>query len=234
MIEFVPWSPEGRHFAQEYRVRLGDVDARGIVRVDGIARYLQDIATDDWEDTGVESSDVWVVRRTSLRLVPGARWPTYLDAMRFVTWCGGVGAAWAERRTNVYVDEELHLEAVAIWVPTDHEGRPVRMRPSFFEAYGEGVKARKVSGRVVTPPLSADAPRRPWPLRRSDVDIVGHVNNAALWEAVHEMVRDEHRFITVIHHGSVEWGDDVTLAWAENQLWLVVNGEIRVSATYGR
>ncbi len=229
----MPITDEGRHFAQEYRVRLGDVDARGTLRVDGVARYLQDIATDDWEDTGVASSDVWVVRRTSLRLAPGARWPSYLDYLRFVTWCGGVGGAWAERRTNVYVNDELRLEAVAIWVPTDHDGHPVRMRPSFFGAYGEGVKARKVSGRVVTPPLPPNAPRRPWPLRRSDVDIVGHVNNAALWKAVYEFVRDEHRSITVIHHGSVEWGDDVILAWAEDQLWLVVGDEIRVSATYG-
>ncbi|HEY7932022.1 MAG TPA: hypothetical protein VIC81_07185, partial [Acidimicrobiales bacterium] len=58
-------------------------------------------------------------------------------------------------------------------------------------------------------------------------------NNAALWKAVYEFVRDEHRSITVIHHGSVEWGDDVILAWAEDQLWLVVGDEIRVSATYG-
>jgi len=233
-IEFIALSEAGRQFHQEFTVRLGDVDERGVLRLDGIARYLQDVATDDWQESGVDSEDIWVVRRTSIRLVEGAQWPTYLQRMRLVTWCGGVGAAWAERRTNVYVDDVLVVEAVALWVPTDRSGHPVRMRPSFFAVYGEAVKGRKVSGRVVTPSIDEDATLSEWTLRRSDVDIVGHVNNAALWQAVHEVASDDVRSVTVVHHGAVEWGDRVVLAQGENFAWLVVNGQTRVSARYGR
>lgn len=232
-IEFIALGDTGRHFSEEFTVRLGDVDARGVLRLDGVARYLQDIATDDWQDTGVASEDIWVVRRTSVRLVAGAHRPTYLHRMRLTTWCGGVGAAWAERRTNIYVDDELSVETVALWVPTDRSGHPVRMRPSFFKVYGEAVKERKVSGRVVTPPLGEGATWGTWPLRKSDVDIVGHVNNAALWQAVHEAAGEDVRSVTVIHHGAVEWGDEVALVHDSRFAWLVVNGETRVSARYG-
>lgn len=233
-IEFVPLGEYGRRFDEEFTVRLGDVDPRGVLRLDGVARYLQDMATDDWQDTGVDSDDIWVVRRTVIRLVEGARWPTYLQRMRLTTWCGGVGAAWAERRTNVYVNDELCVESVALWVPTDRSGHPVRMRSSFFEVYGEAVKDRKVSGRVATPPLDEMATHRAWPLRRADLDIVGHVNNAALWQAVQEVAGDDVRAVSVTHHGSIEWGDDVTLAWTPTRAWLLVRGETRVSALFVR
>ncbi|HQT98957.1 MAG TPA: thioesterase [Acidimicrobiales bacterium] len=233
-IEFVALSELGRRFDEEFTVRLGDVDPRGVLRLDGVARYLQDVATDDWQDTGVDSDDIWVVRRTAIRLVAGAHWPTYLQRMRLTTWCGGVGAAWAERRTNVYVNDELLVESVALWVPTDRSGHPVRMRPSFFQVYGEAVKDRKVSGRVTIPALDESATHREWPLRRADLDIVGHVNNAALWQAVQETASDDVRAVSVIHHGSIEWGDDVTLASTPTRAWLLVRGETRVSVTFVR
>ena len=75
MLEFVPLTDQGRRFAEQYIIRLGDVDSRGLLRVDGAARFLQDVATDDWNDTGIETDDTWVVRRTTLRLVEGGRWP---------------------------------------------------------------------------------------------------------------------------------------------------------------
>ena len=47
---------EGRRFSGQFRVRLGDADESGVLRLDGVARVLQDVATDDWEETGLEST----------------------------------------------------------------------------------------------------------------------------------------------------------------------------------
>jgi acyl-ACP thioesterase len=231
-IEFVPLTDEGRRYREEFLIRLGDADENGRLRLDGVARLLQDVATDDWTDTGVTSNDVWVVRRTTLRLVDGARWPGYLDSVAFTTWCGGVGAAWAERRTNVELDGEIVLEAVGLWVSINASGQPVRVRQEFFDVYGEGVRQRKVSGRVTTPPIPEGASSRPWALREADFDIIGHVNNAAVWQAVSEVVPAPVREVSVTHHGSLERYDDVTLVTAPGALWLVVDGDIRVSAQY--
>lgn len=233
-MEFVAEPHQGRRFSEVFTVRLGDVNAAGTLRLDGVARYLQDIATDDWSDTGVISDDVWVVRRTTLRLSESGRWPRYLEPMTLTTWCGGVGAAWAERRTNIRVDGELLVEASALWVPTGPDGGPRRLREDFFAVYGDAIQNRKVSGRVTTPEIPDSADRRPWPLRRADIDIVGHVNNAALWEALSEVLDDDVRKVSVIHHGSIEWGDVVTLALDESRLWLSVDGVVRVSASYQR
>jgi acyl-ACP thioesterase len=232
VIEFVPPSSEGRQFSGQFSVRLGDADATGVLRLDGVARMLQDIATDDWDDTDIASTDTWVVRRTALRVAEGGRWPRYKERVTLTTWCGGAGAAWAERRTNIALDERLLVEAVALWVPIDPSGHPVRIRPEFYDTYGDAIRNRKVSGRVSKPVVSPEATMRPWPLRRADLDVVGHVNNAAVWQAVTEVVTTPVSTVTVVHHGPVESGHDVTLASAPGLLWLLVDGVVQVSAEF--
>jgi acyl-ACP thioesterase len=232
MIEFVPLTDLGRRYSGQFRVRLGDADANGILRLDGVARILQDVATDDWEETGLESTDTWVVRRTTIRVADGGRWPRYKEVLTVTTWCGGTGAAWAERRTNISSHGQLLVEAVGLWVPVDPTGHPVRIKPAFFDVYGEAMQGRKVSGRIAAPVVADDAQLLAWPLRRADLDIVGHVNNAAVWQAVTEVVTTPVSWVSVIHHGAVEDGHDVRIAHASGSLWLLVDGEVRVSAEY--
>jgi acyl-ACP thioesterase len=232
VLEFVPLTDQGRRFTEQYIIRLGDVDSRGLLRLDGAARFLQDVATDDWSNTGITSEDTFVVRRTTLRFVEGAVWPRYLDRVTMTTWCGGVGAAWAERRTNFDLDGKGSLEVAALWVPISPSGRPVRLRESFFDVYGQSAKARKVSGRVNLAPVSEDATRRPWPLRNADFDILGHVNNAAIWQAVTELAPLPLSCVSVTHHQSIERDDEVTLASVPGAMWLIVNGVVKVSVEY--
>jgi acyl-ACP thioesterase len=211
---------------------LGDADESGVLRLDGVARILQDVATDDWEESGLESTDTWVVRRTAIRVADGGRWPRYKEVLTVTTWCGGVGAAWAERRTDISSRGQLLVEAVALWVPVDPTGHPVRIKPAFHDVYGEALQARKVSGRVSSPEVAAGAPLLAWPLRRADLDVVGHVNNAAIWQAVTEVVTTTVASVSVTHHGAVESGHDVEIAHVPGSLWLLVDGQVRVSAEY--
>jgi acyl-ACP thioesterase len=232
VIEFVASSGRGRQFSGQFRVRLGDADESGIIRLDGVARILQDVATDDWEETGLESTDTWVVRRTAVRVPGGGRWPRYTELLTVTTWCGGVGAAWAERRTNISSQGELLVEAAALWVPVDTTGHPVRIKPAFYDVYGEALQGRKVSGRVPAPHVAPGAQYRTWPLRRVDFDIVGHVNNAAVWQAVIEVVTTPVSWVSVTHHGAIESGHDVSIAHVPGSLWLLVDDQVRVSVEY--
>ncbi len=124
------------------------------------------------------------------------------------------------------------LEAAVLWVPVDGTGHPVRIQSQFLDVYGESVQGRKVSGRVAlrTPPPNASS--TPWPLRRADLDVVGHVNNAAVWQAVSEVVDVPVREVEVIHHGPVESGHEVRLVHAPGEMWLLVDGQVRVAAQY--
>ncbi len=230
--EYAPLG-EGRRFSARRPVRLSDCGPNGFLRPDGLARYLQDIATDDWDDTGIESSDTWLVRRTSFQLAPGASWPRLGDVVTLTTWCSGSGAAWAQRRTDVACDDRVVIETVALWVPVGPAGHPVRVGPAFHDAYGEGSR-RRISGRVERTEPGPDAARHPWPLRQTDLDVVGHVNNAALWSPLVEVAPEPLQFGSVTYHGSVEDGDEVTLVTEGNRWWLTVDELVRVAGEFRR
>lgn len=231
MLEYLLPPTSGRRFTGGQRVRLGDTDTGGRLRPDAVARYLHDIAADDWDDAGIGSGDLWVVRRTAMRLGAGGRWPKLGEVVTATTWCSGIGAAWAERRTDLAVDGAVLAETESLWVPLDPE-RPRRISAEFREVYGEAAAGRKVSGRVALPDMPADVERRPWPLRRVDLDVAGHVNNVASWTALVEVANGPIASATLTHHGPLAWNDPVTLAAAAGRIWLLNGDQVRVSGEF--
>lgn len=181
-----PGPPETwRSYRASRRVRLGDVAPTREVRLDAVARYLQDVAADDVRDAGLEAAAAWVVRRTELRV--NAR-PGYGDGIDLVTWCAGTGAAWALRRTTISSAGDRLIEASSLWVSLDPRTmRPAPLEEEFFRVYGDEVRSRSVKARLQLPPdPPAGAEGVRWPLRRADFDLLGHVNNAIAWSAVEE------------------------------------------------
>jgi acyl-ACP thioesterase len=227
--EYVPEPSVGRRFSTDSLVRLSDALPSSYWRLDGVARALQDTATEDWEDCGIVTDALWLARRTSFRRV--GPWPVIYDRLKLTTFCAGIGAAWAERRTNIYVGDRLVIEAASLWVPVDPRGFPVRLPATFHEIFGEAMKGRRVTGRVPVTAPPAGAIRRPWPLRRADLDVIGHVNNAAVWQAVAEVFDAPVESVDVIHHGPVEEGHEVELVTSGDTMWLVVDGQVRVTAS---
>jgi len=182
-----PRRPRGRAFSGERKVRLGDVDPEGRLRLDALTRYTQDVSDDDTTDAGLEPEPGWVVRSTVVdELAPAALG----DELSFETFCSGLGGRWAERRLTVSGTEGICYEVATLWVCIDPaSGRPHRLTDQFNALYGEAAGDRKISARQVNPAIEPDVDRsgcRPWQVRRADLDVYGHVNNAAYWAAVEE------------------------------------------------
>ncbi len=121
------------------------------------------------------SDGAWVVRRTRLEVdaLPALR-RAGRARRRGAAASAGCGPSGARRGPGV--------EATAIWVHVDPAtGRP---RPLGADA-ARGLAAvapgdRRVKARLRHPDPPADArPRTPWHFRRADLDVAGHVNNAA-------------------------------------------------------
>ena len=172
----------GRRFTATRKVRLGDVDRTGRLRLDSLARYLQDVANDDAVDAGEDPSQPWVVRRVALAIDDR---PRLHEHAQLATWCSGVGPRWAERSTLVETERGRVL-ATALWVYVDVKTlAPKRLPQRFFEVWGGDLP--KVNGRKQhDDPPPDGVVWRPWPLRAVDHDILDHVNNAAYWAPVEE------------------------------------------------
>jgi len=210
-----PFPLTGRTFTSRRTVRLGDVTPKGRLRLDATARYLQDIATDDAVDGNYDDPHGWVVRRTEMWV---HSFPKYLDRLWLTTWCGGVGSHWAERRTRIEVEHDGALsvatEAAALWVRVDLQTlKPLALTEHFRGLIGEAAAGRKVSARLHVGRGLADATAAHsssvMPLRFSDFDAVGHLNNAVYWEPLEEYLaahRDRRAPLHAVleHHASVE------------------------------
>lgn len=183
----VPIPAAGRVFAVERRVRFGDVSPGGRARFDALAAYVQDIAGDDTADAALPDEMAWVARRGVFEV---HRALVFRELLTLQTFCSGTGGRWAERRVAMRGDQGGHVESTSLWVRIDAEtGRPRPLTDGFMATYGEAAGGRRISAKLqhdTTPP--PDVRTEAWPLRFSDFDLLGHVNNAASWSVVEQLL----------------------------------------------
>lgn len=184
--ELIPPPRRGRIFRGEARPGLADCAPSGRVRLDALARWLQDVAYDDVDDAAVADVAVWVVRRTRILV---ERFPRFGERFGLQTFCSGFGRAWAERRTVIAGADGSPpaVQAVSLWVHLDPATRrPFPLTPRELEVYGQAAAGRRVTARLrQRGPASPDNARR-WTFRATDCDLAGHVNNSAYWQPIEE------------------------------------------------
>jgi acyl-ACP thioesterase len=180
----LPRPTTGRTFSARRRVRLSDRDALGRLRLDAVARFLQDVAIDDVQETGWGlPRHLWFIRRIQVEVVR----PFLVDReVELVTWCSALGAIAAGRRWSIAGDEGGRIEVDSVWIHLDPDQRPARIEG--FGVYTDATQGRAVSTKLGLSDPPSRALRRPWPLRATDVDLHGHVNNAVYWQAIEHVL----------------------------------------------
>lgn len=227
----------GRVFCGTQRVRLGDITPSGVLRLDALARYLQDVANDDAYDSGISNPAEWVVRRTVIEVHRPA---VLREDLELLTFCSGTGPCWAERRTSMRGSSGASVEAATLWVQIDAaSGRPVRLDADFLQVYGASAGGRTVKARhQLTDPVPHDAVVLPFPVRWSDLDVLGHVNNAVYWAMVEEAFAVDGEASTpfrveVEHHQALGRVADVRLRRSGERLWMCDGDVIAAAAARG-
>jgi len=232
VIEFVAPSGRGRQFSGQFRVRLGDADESGVIRLDGVAGILQDVATDDWEETGLESTDTWVVRRTTIRVADGGvgrATPRYSRSRRGA-------AAWVRPGPNVERTSPHAMDSQSKRSPCGYRstiGHPVRIKPAFYDVYGEAMQGRKVSGRVPSPEVATA--RRRWRAASSRRSRRGRSREQRRRVAGRDRSRDDTGVVGEHHspRGDCECRRRQH-RHVPGSLWLVVDDHVRVAAEYAQ
>jgi acyl-ACP thioesterase len=230
--ELVPLPRRGRVFASAARAGLADCAPSGRIRLDALARWLQDIAYEDVEDAGVAGAAVWVVRRTRISV---ARFPRFGERFSLKTFCSGFGRAWAERRTSITSPHQADagVEAVSLWVHLDPASRrPAPLTLEEIQIYGEAAAGRKVTARLRHQSPDGTTEARRWTFRATECDVAGHVNNAAYWTVVEEDVTLEVAtpVVAEVEHRGAARAGDALVRTGEGRWWICsATGETHAS-----
>ena len=225
----VPRPPSGRTYTGTRRARFGDLSPGGRLRLDAIARYLQDVSSDDTTDAGLADDLAWVVRRLVVEVEAS---PRFREPLELTTWCSGTGSRWAERRVSIEGAAGARIEAVVLWVHVDIDsGRPVPLAQDFWDLYAEAAQGRTVRVRLSHPSaVPSDARRVPWAVRFADFDLLGHVNNAVYGAMGEEVLAVEIEYRSAIEQGRAV--DRVVHDESdEAQVWAVDPGDGTLLAT---
>ncbi len=174
-------------FEQTYRVRYDECNLYGLVTPVAVLRYLQDIAALDAVQSALIGTGDWVARRTIIEF--HAPIPARAQ-LRLQTYPLGFTKVTAWRGYDVLTEGEagkaaqLAVKARTLWVYLDVRGRPTRIPPELLAIWVP-------PGTTLTlPPDEAAWPTFPAQpqfettaaVRFSDLDVMGHMNNAAYVE----------------------------------------------------
>jgi acyl-ACP thioesterase len=182
----------GNGFVSGYRVRFDEAGPDGTLRTAGLLRFAQDIAwrhaeargfSREWYD---ERELAWVVRALDLRIER----PIEMGGLvRLDTAVVGHRRAWARRR-GIFLRPGGDGPVATVetdWLILDSRGRPVRIPPEFDVAFPNPVVEMDLA-RVEPPTTPPTAVRHPVTVRPSDLDPMGHANNAVYLDWLEEAV----------------------------------------------
>lgn len=186
--------PEVDPLRETFTVRSYEVDRRRRLTLRALCAYLQEAAGLHAARLGVgmerlgESGLAWVLHRLKLELLDG---PRMGDVLQVATWPSRFDRVLADREFEVFAGALRVAAASTRWAVADVRlRRPVRI-PDFILAVAvDGPPAPVAMGRGDLPAVARPALSRAFPVRRADLDVVGHVNNTQYVSWLAETVPD--------------------------------------------
>lgn len=245
--QLAPAPPSAHCFEASRPIRTADVDSEYRLRLDGVARYLQDIGADNLTAFGFDRTDpLWIVRRTVIDVHRPAVWP---DRVHLRRWCAAHSTRWSAMRVRLTGADDALIETEGFWINIGADtGMPARISDDLLESLGRTTDEHRLRWKPWLPAAppdpddreDQDGRDRTFHLRSTDIDPFNHVNNATYWHAVEEYLTDRPDLIAAPHRAVVEHlspifaRDHVRLRTLSDEsslsLWFLVEGEVRAVA----
>lgn len=197
-------------YEHHFRLNGLDIDGHGMCKASALLNHLQDAATLAAEAGGFHREMLmerygafWMLARSWYRLDRPLR---FEDQMTVRTWHRGDRGAMMYRDYDIYADGQLVGESVSGWVLASLEGHKLMRLSSVTELAGTGggelCKTMTLS-KLHCPEELVQVERRP--MRYSDSDLNGHVNNTRYADFACDAVEmdrlEEDRFLASMQIG---------------------------------
>jgi acyl-ACP thioesterase len=206
----------GYVYRTSWRVPTGDVDGNLHLRLDGVARYIQEVGAENLVDAGeAEDHPHWLVQRTVIDVIEPIEFP---NDVSFSRWCSALSSRWCTMRVDLVGSDGGRIETEGFWIAINSKTlTPQRVSDTLIERFATTTAERRLKWRPwLQNPLDTDT-ATPFALRRTDIDIFEHVTNTAYWHAIHEVMAMAPEVCTAPYRAVVEYrrpiqyGEDVTI-----------------------
>ena len=172
-----------RQFRLTHTVRYDECNCDGVLTPVAFARYMQDIASRDAEDSQLVGEGYWIIKRTKMSFSKSIPLHTSLELKTFGIGFSRITAlrGYEARLANAPQDEP-QASAQTLWVYVNSSGRPLRLPERTAEIW--------LPDGVLSPP-----PDQPFPafpdhppfttsavVKFSEIDLMSHLNNASVVE----------------------------------------------------
>lgn len=217
----------------QFKIRSYEVDQTGIVSPAVFQNLLEETALQASAANGFSTEwhsanqCTWVIRRMSVRYEEPARFHNLLEARSWVSTFGRVRSN-REYELVRAQDGVRVLRGRADWVFMNTTTRRIQRIPSEFETAFEPDPdtAEDLGIRLDEPQTDSQAAQYVMQrmVSRSEIDELGHVNNAhyfrwtddAMWQALRQVKWDHHIVLRPIAHDieyvrETRWGDEVNV-----------------------
>jgi len=235
-----PYSGKGRIFEGVKKVKLGDASPSKRLRLDSLITMAQDFSDEDTYNAGLKSSAMWVARSI---MVEVGKHGELFEELSLKTFCSGLGSRWAERRISISGSLGACYEISTIWVCLDPNTRkPILLDNNFLDLYSEAASDRKIKASIRSKrPTDFDKTflqNDKWVLRKSDFDVMSHVNNASYWTVIEDKCDVDKIELPmraqVVYGGGVPISEYVHISSLNESdfgyLWWIVDQKVAASA----
>jgi medium-chain acyl-[acyl-carrier-protein] hydrolase len=227
---------------EKFQVHSYDIGFNGLMRVNAICGYFQEIAEKHAEHLGVgydafQKSDlVWVLSRLFIEI---NRLPAWKEILNLETWPLKTDRIFHRRDYQIVKRNEILISAASYWIPLDINTR----RPRAIQLDETVLKANE--GRFGTQMFEENISSVPGnvseiiKVRYSDLDQNRHVNNARYVEWTFDhlgleiLEKKTPRYFTIEYKQEVKAGDQVLLRNAKlentNNTSYIVEGIVESS-----
>lgn len=237
----------GYVYRTSWPVATGDLDGNLHLRLDGVARYIQEVGAENLVDAGeAEEHPHWLVQRTVIDVIEPIAFP---GEVSFSRWCSALSSRWCTMRVDLVGSGGGRIETEGFWIAINAKTlTPQRVSDTLIERFASTTDVHRLKWRPwLQNPHDVDHVV-PFALRRTDIDIFEHVTNTAYWHAIHEVMALVPEVCTPPYRAVVEYrrpiryGENVTIGWTRNgsrqipdvQIALAVGDDVRAAALLRR
>lgn len=186
-IPLVERPDSGYIYQTGWRLATTDIDERHNLRLDGVARYVQEVGAEHLADAQLaEIHPHWIVLRTVIDVIEPIELPSDIVFRR---WCAALSTRWCNMRVQLEGSAGGRIETAGFWMCVNKSTlTPSRLTDDCITRFGSTTDDHRLKWRPWLTESIIDGRRTPFPLRRTDIDPFEHVNNTIYWHGVHEIL----------------------------------------------